>query len=97
MYLYEREKDKINVYKMTPNDQKLAEFKKREMQAIPFNETFFRAQTNDSNRKILEDTSQLILWGRLGFSREDIIRRYTYYYHHMTNYEMTESALIVLG
>jgi len=53
MYLYNRNKDKIEIYSMEPNDEKIEYYKHKEIAKIPTQQRVLRFETNLENSKLI--------------------------------------------
>jgi len=49
MYLYDKKKNKIDIYNLTSNDKKIYEYRIKQMKKIPRNEILLRCFTNEKN------------------------------------------------
>lgn len=91
MYLYDKTKRTIDVYTMTSNNQKSADFKKSEMQkSIPAEERILKASTNDE--KELENIGQPISWSRL--QRAAAGAFVETFWHNVNSYQMSDEEKI---
>ena len=90
MYLYDKKENTIDVYEMTPNFKKTVEYKKNEMETIPFDERVLKACSN-CNRE-LEHTDSPIIYEKLQYRENRIPGRV--YYHSITSYQMTDEEKI---
>ena len=86
MYLYEKNNSKIDVFLMKPNDEKIYEFKKREMSKIDEDKRVLNAITN--SRKILEEDIKVYLDSDLNYQKID--RCNGTLFHELCSYELDD-------
>ena len=86
MYLYDINKDKIDVYEMSPWSDKIAEFKKNEMEKVPFEQRVLRASTNYEHE--LEKNDRPISYDKLQYKTYGVWGGT--FYHNVVSYQMSD-------
>lgn len=92
MYLYDKNDDKIEVYSMEPNKEKIYKFKKDQMESMPVDERILKAVTN--GRPVLEkfySDYECVYYNHVYYERKEIFKKV---FHNLTPYILTNNELI---